>query len=74
MVAIELDPAKEQQLRHLAQSCGEDIQVVARRIVEDYLDFVSLSADSAEDWAEASVKLAAEIESDKWDEETGGRE
>jgi len=55
MVAINLDPLKEEQLRTLARSRGEEVEAIARRILEDYLDFNSLSEISPDDWAESSA-------------------
>lgn len=73
MVAINLDPLKEEQLRTLAQSRGEEVEAIARRILEDYLDFNSLSDVSPDDWAESSAQLAAEIlPPDEWSENDGG--
>lgn len=73
MVAINLDPLKEEQLRSLARSRGEEVEAIARRILEDYLDFNSLSEISPEDWAESSAQLAAEVlPPDEWNESDGG--
>ncbi len=71
MVAIELDAAAEKQLQVLAESQGADPKDIARRILEDYLVFTTLNRDTPEEWAEASVKLAAEFAIDEsWPEAT----
>ena len=71
MVTIELDPARERHLDELARSQGEDVALVAQRILSDYLDFVSLPEKEDDDaWAEASVKMAATaFELEDWNTE-----
>ena len=59
-MTIDLDAATRQRLDDLARSQGQDAPALARRILLDYLDFQALPADSAEDWAAASVALAPE--------------
>jgi predicted transcriptional regulator len=67
VVTIELDAAKEQRLREIAASQGQDLAELARRVLEDFLDVQSWEADTSEDWAEASAALAPEIlEDDAW--------
>ena len=41
MVTIELDPAHERHLDELARSQGEDVALVAQRILSEYLDFLA---------------------------------
>jgi predicted transcriptional regulator len=61
MVTIDLDPTMEQRLRELATARGQDVQELARHVLEEYLDLQSWGKDRAEDWAEASAALAPEI-------------
>lgn len=62
MVTIDLDPARERHLGELARSEGQDVSLLARRILSDYLDFAALPESEDEgDWAEASVALTAEV-------------
>jgi predicted transcriptional regulator len=68
MVAIQLDQGREELLDQLARAEGAEPADVARRVLEDYLDFRSLPQDDLADWAEASVRLTPEIMSDEsWD-------
>ena len=70
MVAVELDRGREELLDQLARAEGAEAADVARRVLEDYLDFRSLPKDEGADWAEASVRLTAEIMSDEnWGEQ-----
>ncbi len=72
MVQVELDATREQRLRELAKSRGQDMADFAKSVLEDYLDLESLPPDTEEDWAEASAKLAGEVlGDDDWD---GGHE
>jgi hypothetical protein len=69
MVAVQLDQDREELLDQLARAEGAQPTDVARRVLEDYLDFRSLPNDDVGDWAEASVQLATEIMSNEnWDE------
>jgi hypothetical protein len=65
MVAIQLDQGREELLDQLARAEGAEPADVARRVLEDYLDFRSLPPDNLADWAEASVRLTPEIMSDE---------
>ena len=70
MVAVQLDQGREEILDQLARAEGAEPADVARRVLEDYLDFRSLPKDDPADWAEASVRLTPEIMSDEnWDEQ-----
>lgn len=65
MVGVELDQGREELLDQLARAEGAEAADVARRVLEDYLDFRSLPKDDLADWAEASVQLTPEIMSDE---------
>jgi len=70
MVAVQLDRDREQLLERLARAEGAEPADIARRVLEDYLDFHSLPKDDVADWAEASAALAPEIMGDEnWDEQ-----
>jgi hypothetical protein len=70
MVAVQLDQARERLLDELARAEGAGPEDVARRVLEDYLDFRSLPKDDPAEWAEASIRLTPEILSDEnWDEQ-----
>ena len=70
MVAIELDQNREKLLDQLARSEGAKPADIARRVIEDYLDFQSLPKDDAAAWADGSVALTPEIMGDEnWDEQ-----
>ncbi|HEV3022890.1 MAG TPA: hypothetical protein VGX76_10495, partial [Pirellulales bacterium] len=70
MVAIQLDHGREELLDQLARAEGADPAEVARRVLEDYLDFRSLPTDDVADWADASVRLTPEImDEEHWDEQ-----
>ena len=70
MVAVQLDKGREELLDQFARAEGAVPADVARRVLEDYLDFRSLPKDDLADWAEASVRLTPEIMGDeKWDEQ-----
>ena len=70
MVAIRLDQGREELLDQLARAEGAVPADVARRVLEDYLDFRSRPQDDLADWAEASVRLAPEIMNDEdWGEQ-----
>jgi predicted transcriptional regulator len=60
MVTIELDAAHEERLRALAAGEGRDAADLARRVVEDYLDFQGMSPDTPKQWAEGSVMMTGE--------------
>ena len=73
MVAVHLDPSRQELLSQLARAEGAEPADVARRVLEDYLDFRSLPEDDPAGWAEASVELAPEIRGDEnWDETSHG--
>jgi hypothetical protein len=73
MVSVQLDQGREDLLDQLARAEGAQPADVARRVLEDYLDFRSLPKDDPADWAEASVRLAPEIMSDEnWGEQHHG--
>ena len=61
MVAIRLDQGREELLDQLARAEGAVPADVARRVLEDYLDFRSLPTDDPADWEEACVRLTPEI-------------
>jgi hypothetical protein len=68
MVAVQLDQGREELLDQLAQAEGAEPADVARRVLEDFLDFRSLPNDDPADWAEASIRLTPEIMGDEiWD-------
>ncbi len=70
MVAIQLDQGREELLDQLARAEGTEPADVARRVLEDFLDFRSLPKDDVADWAEASVRLTPEIMgNENWDEQ-----
>jgi len=70
MVAIQLDDGREAFLDQLARAEGALPADVARRVLEEYLDFRSLPNDDPADWASASVGLTPEIMSDEnWDDQ-----
>jgi len=70
MVAVQLDRGREELLDRIARAEGTEAADVARRVLEDYVDFRSLPKDEVADWAEASVRLTAETMSDeKWGEQ-----
>jgi predicted transcriptional regulator len=69
MVTIQLDPKREERLRELAAADGQEIGDLARRVLEDYLDFQAWPQDDPADWAAASVALAPQVlREEKWDE------
>lgn len=69
MISIQLDDAKQQRLRELATSAGQDVAQLIQRIVDEYLDAQAWREDSAEDWATASVALTPEIlAGESWDD------
>lgn len=71
MLTIDLDPIREQRLRQLAQSQGEEVALVAGQILADYVDLLALPEDDEASWAAASVALTAEILDDEdWSEES----
>ena len=61
MVTLKLDGAREQRLRELAESRGQDLATFARTVLEDFVDFEIMPPDSEEEWAEASAQLAGEV-------------
>jgi hypothetical protein len=70
MVAVQLDPGREELLVQLARAESAEPADVARRVLEDYLDFRSLPQDELANWAEASIRLSPEIMRDEnWDEQ-----
>ncbi len=70
MVAIQLDRGREDLLDMLARAEGAEPAEIARRVLEDFLDFRSLPKDIAEDWSEASVQLTSEVMGlEDWDEQ-----
>ena len=72
MVAFQLDPSKQQQLMRLAASEGQDVAELARRIIEDYLDFVATGDDTPEAAAEASVAMLREVMTEEaWPDDEG---
>jgi hypothetical protein len=70
MVAVQLDQIRERLLDELARAEGAGPAEIARRVLEDYLDFRSLPKDDPAEWAEASIRLTPEILRDEnWDEQ-----
>ena len=70
MVAVQLDQGREELLEQLARAEGAEPVDVARRVLEDFLDFRSLPNDDLADWADASVRLTPEIMGrENWDEQ-----
>ena len=70
MVAVQLDQAREKLLDELARAEGAGPADVARRVLEDYIDFRSLPKDDPAEWAQASIRLTPEILGDEnWDEQ-----
>ncbi len=68
MIEIDLDPAHEQQLRELAASRREDVNQLAQKLIEEYLDCSGWEIDTDQQWGEASVELVSEIINDEpWD-------
>jgi predicted transcriptional regulator len=68
-ITLQLDLANRQRLEQLAKRHGRDASQLATHIIEAYLDARDWSRDSAEQWAEASTTLAAEIFADEeWTE------
>ena len=63
MVTIQLEPAKERQLREFASLQGEDVSAVARRAVEEYLRSVSVAnaAHAGQRLSKAETHLLQEI-------------
>jgi hypothetical protein len=73
MVAVQLDQGREELLDRIARAEGAEAADVARRVLEDYVDFRSLPQDEAADWAEASVRLTAEtMDHENWGEQQHG--
>lgn len=71
MVAVQLDEAREKLLDELARAEGAGPADVARRMLEDYLDFRTPPKDDPAEWAEASIRMAPEILGDEnWDEQS----
>ena len=69
MIKIELDPAKEQRLRELAASQGQDTSQLARQVLEDFLEGQAWPEDRDESWADASILLTPEVlPEEKWEE------
>ena len=61
MITLQIDLADQERLEELAKRQGCDVSQLASHIIEAYLDAQAWSRDSAEQWAEASTALAAEI-------------
>jgi predicted transcriptional regulator len=75
MVTIQLDNAHEERLRALAAGEGRDAAELARRVIEDYLDFQAVSHATPEQWAEASVAMASEfLAPEEWPAQEGDNE
>ena len=68
MITIQLSPEREELLRNLARSRGEDASNLARSVLEEYLDH-GAPADTNALWADASVALASEVlDQESWDD------
>ena len=61
MITLQLDLANQERLEELAKRQGRDAAQLAAHIIEAYLDARAWPHDSAEQWAEASTALAAEV-------------
>ena len=73
MIALELGPETERRLRELASARQEDPAQLVVRALEEYLDLQGWDEDTEQEWAEASVQLAAEIlPEEAWDEDADG--
>jgi predicted transcriptional regulator len=73
MITVELDAAREEQLRCLAESRREEASQLVRRLIEEFLDIQAWGKDSEEAIAQASITMLAEvIPPESWDE--GGDE
>ena len=57
MITIHLDPTREERLRQLAESQGQDKSQFAQRVLEAR----AWPEDSSDDWADASIALTPEI-------------
>ena len=64
-MALNSIKAAKNSWTNFARAEGAEAADVARRVLEDYLDFRSLPKDDLADWAEASVQLTPEIMSDE---------
>ena len=70
MISLQLDPVTEERLRQLAASQGQDIAALAKRVLEEFLEFQILQPDTEAEWAGASVALTPEIlPRESWPEE-----
>jgi hypothetical protein len=75
MVTIQLENAQEERLRALAANEGHDAAELARRVIEDYLDFQAMSHDTPEQWAEASAAMTCEfLGPEEWPGQEGDNE
>ena len=71
MITVQLDETTEERLRQLAASEGQDVAALVKRVLEEFVELGAWRADAEEDWAEASVKVAAEtFPSEVWPEGT----
>ena len=61
MISLQLDRTNQERLQELANRQGRDIGQLAAHIIEAYLDARNWPRDSADQWAEASTALTAEI-------------
>ena len=69
MITIQLPPEQERRLGELAAAQGENAAALAQRVVRDFIAFNDLPSDSADDWAEAAMKLAPEVfAAEEWSE------
>lgn len=73
MISLELPRETERRLRELASARQEDPAQVVARALEEYLDLQGWDEDTEQEWAEASVRLAAKIlPEEAWDEDADG--
>ena len=73
MISLELEPETERRLRELASVRQEDPAQLVIRALEEYLDLQGWDEDTEQEWAEASVRLSAEIlPEEAWDEGADG--
>lgn len=75
MITVALGALKEKQLRKLAKSRHQKISLLARTVLEQYLEFHAATEDKEEAWAEASTALSGEIfPAENWKEDVKGDE
>ena len=69
MITIALNATQEEQLRKVAKARHQEPSLLARAVLEQYLEFHAATADKEEAWAEASAALSGEVfPAENWDE------